>query len=286
MGVSPSHKFGQIIGDLLEQVLYGPLKTIADKYGLYLDYKHPRPVRSGKRKVSWTDRQGNCHDLDYVLEKDGSDTVQGRPKAFIETAWRRYTKHSRNKAQEIQGAVCPLAETYRDCNPFLGAVLAGVFTENSLQQLRSHGFAIVYIPYQSIVDAFARANIDASSHEGTPDEEFRAKVDAYAALSKRRRQRIRDYLLTAHSKELDGFLKSLEGMLERKVVKSLIATLHGKTREVASVSEAVAFIRGYDESLAVSGFVRYELHVKYNNGDKIEGEFQDKQRAISFLECL
>ena len=169
MGVSPSHKFGQIIGDLLEGMLRDPLQSVAGRYGLYLDYKHARPVRGDKRKVTWTDRLGNSHDLDYVLEKGGSETVQGTPKAFIETAWRRYTKHSRNKVGEIQGAISPLAETHKDCNPFLRAVLAGVFTEGSLRQLRSHHFAVVYVPYESIVRAFGEVGVDASFDEHTPD---------------------------------------------------------------------------------------------------------------------
>ena len=45
---------------------------------------------------------GNVHDLDYVFEQGGTEATIGQPKAFIEIAWRRYTKHSRNKAQEIQ----------------------------------------------------------------------------------------------------------------------------------------------------------------------------------------
>lgn len=76
-----------------------------------------------KRKVAWIDGQGNTHDLDYVFELGGSDEQIGSPRAFIEAAWRRYTKHSRNKAQEIQGAILPLAERFHDCHPFLGAVL-------------------------------------------------------------------------------------------------------------------------------------------------------------------
>jgi hypothetical protein len=55
--------------------------------------------------------------LDFVLEKDGSVVTRGTPIAFIETAWRRYAKHSRNKAQEIQGAIIPLLETHRNYAP-------------------------------------------------------------------------------------------------------------------------------------------------------------------------
>ena len=146
MAQSPAHRLGQIIGDQLEAALYEPLLSIAQEFGLYLDYKHSRPARGGRKKVAWTDSYGNTHDLDYVLEEGGSEKMQGCPRAFIETAWRRYTKHSRNKAQEIQGAISPLATTYQNFRPFLGVVLAGIFTEGSLDQFRSHNFNVAYCP--------------------------------------------------------------------------------------------------------------------------------------------
>jgi hypothetical protein len=148
MAESPSHKFGQIIGVLLEAVIEPFLSSFAQEKNLYLDHqKKPRKARKGK-KVTWEDPYGNVHDLDYVLEKDGNDTITGVPVAFIEVAWRRYTKHSRNKAQEIQGAILPLAERFQWSNPFLGAVLAGVFTDSSLEQLRSLGFHVLYVSSQ------------------------------------------------------------------------------------------------------------------------------------------
>jgi hypothetical protein len=147
VALSPAHRFGQIIGELLEEAVRPMLQRVADEHDLFLDHKHPLAARNGRRKVAWKDDRGNEHDLDFVLEEGGSEAVIGKPRGFIEIAWRRYTKHSRNKAQEIQGAIIPLAETHRDARPFLGVVLAGVFTEGSLRQLRSHGFEVVYVPY-------------------------------------------------------------------------------------------------------------------------------------------
>lgn len=110
MAESPAHKFGQMIGGLLESVVQPPLAEFCERHSLYLDCQsQQRPVRRG-RKVSWEDSYGNRHDLDFVIEWEGSDAKYGQPVAFIEVAWRRYTKHSRNKAQEIQGAILPLAE--------------------------------------------------------------------------------------------------------------------------------------------------------------------------------
>lgn len=86
MARSPSHKFGQIIGDVLEAMVYGPLKAVADKHGLYLDYRHPRAARGDKRKVAWPDDRGNTHELDYVLEQGGSETERLPPPRIVTVA--------------------------------------------------------------------------------------------------------------------------------------------------------------------------------------------------------
>ena len=286
MARSPSHKFGQIIGDLIEAMLRKPLEKVARKHGLYLDFKHPRPDRQGKRKVAWKDHKGNSHDLDCVLEQGGTEEVLGSPRAFIESAWRRYTKHSRNKAQEIQGAISVLAETYRDCNPFLGVVLAGVFTQGSLLQLKSHGFSTVYCSYKAVVAAFATVGIDAAFDEDTPDEKLQAEVTAYEALSVAERAGLLTTLHRMVRRELNEFIRELESSLTRRIERILVAALHGPTFEVASVDQAVVLINDYREDSPVDGFVRYEVDIKYTNGDHINGHFEEKRKAIDFLRRL
>ena len=85
MAKSPSHKFGQIIGNVLESAILPLLEKFAIKYNLYLDKKGKRPCRSGL-KCSWTDLYGNTHDLDYVFERGGTRDEKGTPAAFIEAA--------------------------------------------------------------------------------------------------------------------------------------------------------------------------------------------------------
>ena len=266
--------------------MYAPLKRVADKHTLYLDYKHPRKARGNKKKVAWKDYKDNVHDLDFVFEEGGSDNVVGRPKAFIESAWRRYTKHSRNKAQEIHGAIIPLGETYRENKPFLGVVLAGDFTEGSLQQLRSHGFSILYYPYERIVEAFAAAGIDAAFDEDTPDAEVQDKVDAYSSLTQSKKEIIVKTLRSARQGEMRDFLRAIESCLTRAIARICIATLHGPSHEVATIDDAVKFIETYDESQPAAGFVKYEVIVRYSNGDSIQGEFTAKSAAVDFLRRL
>ncbi len=283
MAVSPSHRFGQIIGELLEGAIRPLLEEVAEQHGLYLDTKRPREARGGRSKVAWTDANGNTHDLDYVLELGGSEETICSPKAFVEIAWRRYTKHSRNKAQEIQGAIVPLAERYANAHPFLGVVLAGVFTEGSLTQLRSLGFKIVYFPYENVVKAFATEGIDAAFDEDTPDLHLARKVKQCKKLTVTQKERIAAFLRRRYREELDGFRSALVVSLTRTIQSVYVLPLHGSPRTLGNVAEAIAFIEKLDESKPGSPFVRYEVGVRYSNGDEIRGQFKDKAPAIAFL---
>ncbi|NMG18127.1 hypothetical protein [Brasilonema bromeliae] len=111
MADSPAHAFGQKLGEFLEILAEYLLIPVATKHGLYLDRKGPRPARGNLKKATWTDKYGSKHDLDYVLEGGGSVTKLGDPLTFVEVAWRKGTRHSKNKVQEIQGAILPLVET-------------------------------------------------------------------------------------------------------------------------------------------------------------------------------
>lgn len=264
-------------------MLRSTLQALADRHGLYLDYYHARAARGNRPKVTWKDHKGNTHDLDYVMELGGSETIAGVPKAFIETAWRRYTKHSRNKAQEIQGAIGPLAETYRDSHPFLGVVLGGVFTAGSLNQLASHNFHILYYPYDSVVQAFAAAGVDAQFGETSSDTEMQSKVDAYEALSDASKSVVGRTLLTLHSDELAAFVKSLEVVLTRTVEAVSIVALHGSSQMMSTVTEALAFLTDYAEEPLAHPFVRYEVMLRYTNGNEVSGKFSDKASALEYL---
>ncbi|HXG09589.1 MAG TPA: hypothetical protein VNK04_07350 [Gemmataceae bacterium] len=286
MAESFAHKWGQIIGNLFQDSLREVLQEVADRQGLYLDYPRHRPARPGK-KVSWQDRQGNWHDLDYVFERGGTDEVKGLPAAFIETAWRRYTKHSRNKAQEIQGAVLALAEAYSHLRPFLGIVLAGVFTPGSLNQLRSCGFAVAHIPYSTIVQAFAAVGIDAAFNEDTPERSFRHKVRQYKALTDKHRQRIKEHLLSADQSPMKEFLAALDASLSRGVLGVTVIVLHGQPRQLVTAADAIAYLKTYADAQGwAAPASRYEIHVRYNTGDVIDACFQNKADAIKFLQTF
>ena len=286
MAQSPSHKFGQIIGEILEAAILPLLEDVCRDCGLFLDRKHSRPARGGLRKVTWKDAKGNAHDLDFVMELGGSEEVIGTPKAFIEIAWRRYTKHSRNKSQEIQGAIIPLAETFRSAHPFLGVVLGGIFTENSLNQLKSHGFQVLYFPYENIIQAFLAVGVDADFDESTSDLLLMRKVNKFKALSAKKRLLILDTLRSQNVKAIDEFVTSLKKVLARTVVAVIVIALHGTSHQLSDAASAIEFLLREDARSLVHPFVRFEVDVRFSNGDEIRATFQSSHSAIDFLRAF
>jgi hypothetical protein len=284
MANSPSHRFGQIIGDLLEEIMAPQFQSFCNERGLYLDKKGVRGnARSGK-KVSWIDKYGNSHDLDFVIEKGGSENVLGRPLAFIEAAWRRYTKHSRNKAQEIQGAILPIAEKYDWDKPFLGVILAGVFTNGSLNQMRTSGFEVALFPYESIISAFASIGINAAFEENTPDATFQDAIDKIDIMLPEVRTKLKQNLVDINQNLLDHFFAELQATLDRQIEQIFLIPLHGQQSEFMTIPDAITFVENYTEDgLREGNFRKYEIIVRYSNGDKIDASFQNKEKAVSFL---
>jgi len=183
MVTSPGHKLGQMIGNFFESFFGEIIQKFAQEHGFYCDKKGPRPgIRGNLRKVTWVDKDGNTHDLDYVIERGGTDNHRGEPIAFIEVAWRRYTKHSRNKTGEIEGSLVHLGHTYHTTCSFLGAILGGEYTEGGINQLKSHGINVLYVPFSTVVSAFQTKGIDLNYPENAPDSQKHAIIDAWESL--------------------------------------------------------------------------------------------------------
>lgn len=280
MAKSPAHRWGQIIGDFFEDLFAKELTKFARKHKLYLDIQGDRPVRKGK-KVSWIDSFQNSHDLDFVLERDGNKNKIGHPVAFIESAWRRYTKHSRNKAQEIQGAILPLVSTHKNFAPFMGVMLAGEFTDGALNQLRSLGFNILYFPYDLILKAFKKYGIDASTEENTSEEEFLEKINNWDKFLEK--DKLSKYLLRLNKTNVEDFFENLEKAVSRFIESIIILPLHGTSSTLSTVEEAINFLENYQNKNKTLPVLKYEIIVRYNNKDKVEGNFNSKESAIDFL---
>lgn len=282
---SPGHKLGQMIGNFFEDLFLEILDGLARKHNLYCDKKGERPaVRGNKVKVTWNDMYGNSHDLDYVFEDEGSEERQGAPVAFIELAWRRYTKHSRNKTGEIEGALLPLRETHPASCRFLGAILAGEYSQGGIQQLESHGITVLHVPFPQLVQAFQLADIDLAYPERSPASIKHNLINQWEQLSQSDLDQIRDALRTSIRTDLDRFIGELENSILRKVESVRILSLFGQEFHYTSIQESVAALNAYVPSSHSTVHVGFEVYVRFSNGSKIEGRFQTKRETIQFLE--
>ena len=290
MALSPSHKFGQQLGKLLEDiVLYDILKPRLQQFAqvknYYLDWQQSRPARSCK-KVTWEDKYGNKHDLDFVIEVDGTDNKLGRPVAFIESAWRRYTKHSKNKAQEIQGAILPIIELHHLSAPFYGVILAGDFTKPALEQLKNNGFAVIYIPYKGVVSAFKVIDFDVAFDEDTPDESYTTAFKQLNSLTSSDKEKLRQALMRVSQEEVDRFMETLRNCLERYIRNIVLIPLFGKRYEFDSIDDAISGLDTLNIDSPVGEFEKFEVIVDYNNSDTIRATFQNKNLLTDFLRKL
>ncbi len=290
MAESSSHKFGQELGKLIENIVLNDilkpsLQEFVKNKNYYLDWQRTRTARSGK-KVTWEDKYENKHDLDFVIEIDGNDKQLGTPVAFIECAWRRYTKHSKNKAQEIQAAILPIIELHNLSAPFYGAVLAGEFTKPALDQLRNNGFAIIYIPYQDVVAAFKEINFDIAFDETTPDKAYTTASKHLADLSSSDREKLGEALILVSKQEVDRFMDTLRNSLERYIAKIILIPLFGTKYEFKRIDDALIELNTLDINRPSGEFERFEVIVDYNNNDTIRATFQDKTSLAAFLRKL
>ncbi len=282
---SPGHKLGQIIGFALEQSVYEMLLDISIDYELYLDKIGPRKERGRRKKVTWVDSNGNKHDLDFVLEKGGTEEKKGSPVAFIESAWRKYTKHSVNKAGEIANSLVPLRQTFNSMKPFTGAVVAGEWTQGGLQQMRSHGIEVLHIPSQIVFEAFRSVGIDVT---GTVEdrEYFARQVETWEKLSEEEQRQVAAFVTLHCNEKFAAFDEVLRKHLSRSVASVVVSPLFGTTHTFSSVDEAAEFLSILDPK--EFNFEDYSLteifiQLRFTNGDEIEARFGESMLAIQFL---
>lgn len=287
MAGSPAHKLGQVVGYAMEQAFFDMLLPVAEEFDLYVDRQGARPARGTKRKVTWTDDLENKHELDFVLERQGDSHAVGSPAAFIESAWRRYTKHSVNKAGEIANALVPLRQTYRFQRPFLGALVAGEWTQGGLAHMESQGISVLHLPMSTLLDAFASEGIDLYFDEGTPVEHMAQQVARWDQLGTGGQERVIVELRELAADRFEGFIDRMREHLARRVQSVRILPLHGTMHMAYSVSEALAML----SSMQVQGpapedmqLVHIEIQVRYSNTDSIDAKFRSFTDAVAWLE--
>lgn len=173
---SAAHQLGQIVGNWYEEHVAGPvLAQIAENLDLYCDSRFINRSCRGER-VIWADSAGNEVDYDFVFELDGSEDVRGQPVAIFETFWRRYKKHSKDKARDDCGKLRVMRDTYVTVR-HLGIFAAGDFTKPAQEFVSSQDIDLFYTPKQCIVSAWAEHDLEIEYVDVASEPQKQAVVD-------------------------------------------------------------------------------------------------------------
>ena len=134
-----------------------------------------------------------------------------------------------------------------------------------------------------MVQAFKTAGIDARYDESTPDKDHEAKMRKWKTVSIKKQAGVWQKLMELNKQSLDEFMLQLEHAVLRKINSVRIVPLHGSAKDCVSVTDAIALVEAYDETAPTGPLVKYEVVIRYDNGDKIEGQFHDRATTIEFL---
>jgi hypothetical protein len=177
---SAGHKLGQIVGDWWEtKVIFPLLSEVATTLDLFLDNRVvSRSCRTGK--VQWADIEGNNVDYDYVLELGGTEHHQGVPVAFLESFWRRGSRHSKDKARDDTNKLLPMRDTYPTAR-FLAIAACGEFTEPAKEYVRTRNVELFFVGKEKIIEAFKSIDVVIDYPDSLPESN---KMQLVRALEK------------------------------------------------------------------------------------------------------
>jgi hypothetical protein len=79
----------------------------------------------------------------------------------------------------------------------------------------------------------------------------------------------------------------LEQSLLRTIEAVVILPLYGSELVFASVNEAIQTLTDLkNEQPAAHRFIKYEIQIRFGNGDRVEGTFHSKDKAMEFLKTF
>ena len=280
---SSGHKLGQRVGDWFEEYFVYPLlQEVESQLNLFLDCRFKSRQSRGE-KIVWQDLDGNFVDYDFVLEIGGSSDRFGAPVAFVESFWRRGSRHSKDKARDDSGKLSPMRDTHPTAR-FLGIVAAGDFTLPARDLLRNRGIDLFYVPKVKLISAFQDCGLIVDYPDrSTEEEKSRIAADFDAAFSKRKKKQVarklREYVSAPTLESYVHRVRAAIGALPQEI--RLFARQTSQPVVFETAKEATQFLRepsfGFDSP---SESFLYE--VDYSDGST----FQRDVETVSELRTL
>ncbi|GHV78168.1 hypothetical protein AGMMS49942_29890 [Spirochaetia bacterium] len=177
----------------------------------------------------------------------------------------------------------PLFDKYKKENPFIGVILAGEFTNNSLMQLKSLGFSILYFSYEKIINAFRSMGIEVYFEENTEETQFAKQIELWDNLTENGKVNVYTAITEQNPLEINQFISELETKISRKIIRIHIWMMFGKQYIFDTIEKAKEFIVSVDIDGISPRFSQYEAEIEYSNGDIIKVAYHNQNDMLSFL---
>jgi len=81
-------------------------------------------------------------------------------------------------------------------------------------------------------------------------------------------------------------MAALNSRLDRVIEKVILVPLYGTLHEFTTIDDAIKFLDQHRISESSGDFRKYEVIIRFSNGDRIEGSFGDKVRVREFLQFV
>lgn len=65
-----------------------------------------------------------------------------------------------------------------------------------------------------------------------------------------------------------------------------VIPLYGRSNEFATIDDALRFLAGHSVYEGCGEFRKYAILISFTDGDKVEGEFKDKEKVREFLKFI
>ena len=82
-----------------------------------------------------------------------------------------------------------------------------------------------------------------------------------------------------------AFVASLRKRLDR-IIEQVIIPLYGGSNEFPSIDAALDFLDRHSIDEGSEEFRKYEVHVSFSNGNRVEGTFKENAQIRTFLRSI
>lgn len=140
----------------------------------------------------------------------------------------------------------------------------------------------MYFSYAELCRLFETVGVSIHWEENTSEAELQSIVDSVQALEDGRVEKLRENFYALYGSRLEQLANALCDALDTVVSEVIVVPLHGVARVLNTAVDAVCFLQDYDEAAAVP-ILRYEITVRYRNGDEYTMKCASRAKAVQFL---